>query len=57
MRHQSNLVLNEGLAKISKQRQNKKQNTQTNKEKANQNKNNYSHCDFPVYSKCGKSIL
>ena len=41
----------------------KQKNTQTNKEKTKpkrqkpkQNKNNYAHCDFPGYSKCGKNI-
>ena len=32
-----------------KQKQNKRQ-------KQKQNKNNYTHCDFPGYSKCGKKI-
>ena len=42
----------------------KQKNTQTNKEKTKpkrqkpkQNKNNYAHCDFPGYTKCGKNIL
>ena len=44
----------------------KQKNTQTNKrknktkrqkQKQKQNKNNYTHYDFPGYSKCGKNIL
>jgi hypothetical protein len=63
MRHQSNLVPNQGLEYISKQKQNKK-NTQTNKEKnktkRHKNKNKTKiiiHTDFPGYNKCGKNIL
>ena len=49
--------------KISKQKQNKKTHKQIKKKtkkkqnKKKQSKNNYTHCDFPGYSKCGKIIL
>ena len=58
MRHQSNLVLNQGLELISKQKQNKKTHKQIKKKQnKTSKKNDYAHYDFPGYSKCGKNIL
>jgi hypothetical protein len=36
--------------------QTNKDENKTKRQKQKQSKNNYAHCDFPRYSKCGKNI-
>ena len=43
--------------KNKKKEQKTKNKNKSKRQKHNQSKNNYTHCDFPGYSKCGKNIL
>ena len=50
-------VLNKYKKKTQKNTQTNKDENKTKRQKQKQSKNNYAHCDFPRYSKCGKNIL